>query len=168
MNLTVATYLLYLAVTIPMTLWVARALQRYGQIFLNDVFSGDTNLAKAVNHLLVIGFYLLNLGYVALFMTSQAQVDSVRRLMEVLSAKVGAVAIVVGLVHFANVWAFNAFRRRALLRAKALPPLEPNGFTPVMATAAQGGAQAPWGPPGAGVPWVSPWSGQTPTTRRDK
>lgn len=162
MNLTVATYLLYLAITIPLTLWVARALHRHGQIFLNDVFNGDTNLAKAVNQLLVIGFYLLNLGYVALFMTSDAQVGSVRRLMEVLSAKVGAVAIVVGVVHLANVWAFNALRRRALLRAKSLPPLEPNGFTPVMASAGQGPVQGPWAGPGVGTPWVSPWTGPAP------
>jgi hypothetical protein len=162
MNLTVATYLLYLAITIPLTLWVAHALHRHGQIFLNDVFSGDTNLAKAVNQLLVIGFYLLNLGYVALFMTSDAQVSSVRRLMEVLSAKVGAVAIVLGVVHLANVWAFNALRRRALLRAKSLPPLEPNGFTPVMAAAGPGAVQGPWASTGAGVPWASPWSGPMP------
>ena len=127
MNLTVLTYLIYLAVAIPLTLWVARALHRYGEVFLNDVFGGDTNLAHAVNQLLVIGFYLLNLGYVALFMTSHATIDNTRRLMEVLSVKVGAVAIVVGVVHFANVWAFNAFRRRAVLRARALPPVEPNG-----------------------------------------
>jgi hypothetical protein len=133
MDLTVLTYLIYLAVTIPLTVWVARALHRYGEVFLNDVFGGDVNLAHAVNQLLVIGFYLLNLGYVALFMTSHATVDNSRRLFEVLSTKVGAVAIVVGLIHFANLWAFNAFRRRAVLRAKALPPIQPNGYTPVIA-----------------------------------
>jgi hypothetical protein len=133
MDLTVLTYLIYLAVTIPLTVWVARALHRYGEVFLNDVFGGDVNLAHAVNQLLVIGFYLLNLGYVALFMTSHATVGNSRRLFEVLSTKVGAVAIVVGLIHFANLWAFNAFRRRAVLRAKALPPIQPNGYTPVIA-----------------------------------
>jgi len=152
MDLTVAAYLLYFAVTIPLTVWVARALHHHGQVFLNDVFNGDTNLAGAVNHLLVIGFYLLNLGYVALFMTTSATVGSPRRLMEVLSAKVGAVALVVGAVHFANLWAFNTFRRRAVLRAKALPPVEPNGFTPVM-VAAPGPAVPLWAPPGTPGPW---------------
>lgn len=131
MDLTVLTYLIYLAVAIPVTVWVARALHRYGEVFLDDVFGGDARLAHAVNQLLVIGFYLLNLGYVALFMTSHDTISSSRRLFEVLSVKVGAVAIVVGVVHFANLWAFNAFRRRAVLRAKALPPIEPHGYTPV-------------------------------------
>jgi hypothetical protein len=128
---TVLTYALYLVITIPLTVWVARALHRYGEVFLNDVFHGDVHLAHAVNQLLVIGFYLLNFGYVAVFMTSHATIDSNRRLLEVLSTKVGGVALVVGVVHFANVWAFNAFRRRALLRAQAVPPLPPNGYTPV-------------------------------------
>jgi hypothetical protein len=140
-DLTVLTYLIYLGITVPLTLWVARALHRYGEAFLNDVFGGDVSLAHAVNQLLVIGFYLLNFGYVALFMTSHATVGSARRLLEVLSMKVGAVAIVVGILHFANLWAFNAFRRRAVLRAKALPPIQPNGYTPV-------GAPPYWGPPG--------------------
>ena len=140
MNLTVLTYVIYLALAIPLTVWVAKALHRYGEVFLDDVFGGDARLAHAVNQLLVIGFYLLNLGYVALFMTSHETVNGTRRLFEVLSVKVGAVAIVIGVVHFANLWAFNAFRRRAVLRAKAIPPIEPNGYTPVAA-----GPQ--WAPP---------------------
>lgn len=131
MDLTVVTYLLYLVLAIPLTLWVARALHRYGKVFLVDVFHGDDVLAHAVNQLLVIGFYLLNLGYVALFMTSSRSVGTSRRVLEVLSTKVGGVAIVLGVVHFANVWAFNAFRRRAVLRARSVPPVEPNAFTPV-------------------------------------
>lgn len=131
MDLTVVTYLIYLAIAIPLTVWAARALHRYGEVFLNDVFGGDAGLAHAVNQLLVIGFYLLNLGYVALFMTSHTPVTTSRRLVELLSVKVGGVALVVGVLHFANVWAFNAFRRRAVLRARALPPIEPNAYTAV-------------------------------------
>lgn len=147
MDLTVLTYVIYLAVAIPLTVWVAKALHRYGEVFLDDVFGGDARLAHAVNQLLVIGFYLLNLGYVALFMTSHQTVDNSRTLFEVLSVKVGAVAIVVGVIHFANLWAFNAFRRRAVLRAKALPPIEPNGYTPVMAGPPPPQWDAPTPPP---------------------
>lgn len=150
MDFTVLTYVIYLALAIALTLWVARALHRYGEVFLNDVFGGDASLAHAVNQLLVIGFYLLNLGYVALFMTSHTTVDNGRRLFEVLSVKVGAVALVLGAVHFANVWALNAFRRRAVLRARAIPPVEPNGYTEVAPPRPVGW---PGPPPGA---WLAP------------
>lgn len=125
MDLNVLTYLIYLALALPLTLWVARALHRYGEVFLLDVFEGNDDLAHAVNQLLVIGFYLLNLGYVALFMTSHAKVDTTRKVFEVLSTKVGGVALVIGVVHFGNVWAFNALRRRAVQRARVAPPAPP-------------------------------------------
>jgi hypothetical protein len=142
MDLTVVTYVAYLLIALPLTAWVARALHRYGQVFLNDVFNGDVELAHAVNQLLVIGFYLLNFGYVTFFMTTTRNVATVRRMLEMLSTKIGGVAVVVGLVHFANVWAFNAFRRRAVLRAKALPPVEPTTYTPIAAAGGPG-----WAPP---------------------
>jgi hypothetical protein len=131
-DLTVLAYLLYLAITVPLTVWVGNALRRHGEVFLVDVFRGDTALAHAVNQLLVIGFFLLNVGYLSYFMAS-TEVTTGRGLMETVSVKAGGVALVVGVVHFFNVWCLNAFRRRALLRAQAVPPVPPTGFTTVAA-----------------------------------
>jgi uncharacterized membrane protein len=152
MDLNVVTYLAYLALTLPLTLWVARALQRYGKVFLVDVFSGDEVMAHAVNQLLVIGFYLLNLGYVAMFMTSHTKVDDARTVFEVLSTKVGAVALVIGVVHFANVWAFNAFRRRAVSKANAAPPAPPRPYAPPVPPMPPVWTGTAWAVPGASLP----------------
>src|SRR3979411_1263024 len=65
-NYTVVTYLIYLAISIGLTIWVARTLHRNGRIFLVDVFHGNEPLADSVNHLLVVGFYLISFGYVSL------------------------------------------------------------------------------------------------------
>ena len=131
MDYVVANYLAYTCITVPLTVWVARTLHRHGGAFLIDVFEGDETLAKSVNQLLVIGFYLLNMGYVALYLQTNGQIDSIRGLIEVLSRKVGGVALVLGVVHFANVWAFNSFRRRAVRRAHGIPPVAPSHWTPV-------------------------------------
>src|SRR5947209_19360890 len=66
MTIEIATYLLYLAISVALTVWVARTLHKNGRIFLVDVFHGNEPLADSVNHLLVVGFYLINLGYVSL------------------------------------------------------------------------------------------------------
>jgi hypothetical protein len=115
-DLTVVAYLLYLAVVVPLTIWVGRALKRHGEVFLVDVFTGDERLARSVNQLLVIGFYLLNFGFLSNFMASSAQVVTGRELMELLSSKVGGVALVIGVIHLMNVWSLNTFRRRAVQR----------------------------------------------------
>ena len=66
MSTTAVTYVLYLAISIALTLWVGRTLYNNGFLFLVDVFRGNEALAHSVNHLLVVGFYLVNFGFVSL------------------------------------------------------------------------------------------------------
>jgi hypothetical protein len=144
MDLTVVTYLAYLAVTVPLTIWVGRALARHGEVFLVAVFAGDTRLSHAVNQLLVIGFYLLNFGYLSYFMASEHAIAGGRDVMEVVSTKAGAVALVISLVHFADVGCLNAVRRRAVRRAQWSPAVPPTTTTTVVP------------PPPPAQPWVVP------------
>ena len=128
MDWTVGTYVVYLLITIPLTIWVASTLSRHGQVFLEDVFTGNEPLAHAVNRLLVVGFYLLNVGFVMLFLRVSDPVYDLRGLFETLSLKVGVVMLVLGAVHFLNVYAFNAIRRRTRLEQSPIAPVAPQGF----------------------------------------
>ena len=125
MDWTVATYLAYLFVAVPLTVWVARTLSHHGRVFLEDVFAGSEGLAHAVNRLLVVGFYLLNLGFVSLYLRSGAEVLDLRGLIEELSVKVGVVSLVLGVVHFLNVYVFNAMRRRQRMESLRSAPVDP-------------------------------------------
>jgi hypothetical protein len=128
----VVTYGLYLAISIALTIWVARTLFRNGRVFLVDVFHGNAALADSVNHLLVVGFYLVNLGYVAMALKLGYDVTSTRGSIEALSAKVGWVLLVLGAMHFLNLYVFSAIRRRAVLEI-APPPVEPDACVLVSA-----------------------------------
>jgi len=130
MTWTVTTYLGYLVVAVPLTIWVATTLSRNGRVFLEDVFSGNDDLADAVNTLLVVGFYLLNLGFVLLYLRSGAPVLDLRGLVETVSAKVGWVMLLLGVVHFGNVYVFNAIRRRSRMEALRTPPVVPQEIVP--------------------------------------
>jgi hypothetical protein len=122
------TYLLYLALSIAVTIWVARTLHRNGRTFLVDAFQGNDSLADSVNHLLVVGFYLLNLGWIVATLRTSQQVFTGRELMELLSDKMGTVLIVLGLMHFFNLFLFSKMRRRGLDRRPDAPfPVAPSG-----------------------------------------
>ncbi|GGM22326.1 hypothetical protein GCM10011608_03890 [Micromonospora sonchi] len=127
MDIKVWMYLVYLAVSIGLTIWVARTLARNGQIFLEEVFA-DERLARAVNNLLVVGFYLLNLGYVTVAMRHSEAIGSTSRAMEELSWKVGLVLLVLGALHFFNVYALGRYRRSRLRQLASHPPLAPVGY----------------------------------------
>ena len=122
-------YLVYLAISIGLTVWVATTLSRNGLVFLEDVFA-DGKLARAVNQLLVMGFYLLNLGYVAVAMRSARAVPSASQALETLSMKIGLVLLVLGVLHFFNVFFLNRYRKGRLRQQQAHPPLPPSGRLP--------------------------------------
>jgi cytochrome b561 len=124
--MTVTTYLIYLLIAVPLTIWVARTLSRNGRVFLVDVFHGNEDFADAVNRLLVVGFYLVNLGFVTLFLRSDTAVLDARGVFEQLSVKLGVVMLVLGVLHLMNVWIFNAIRRRSRIEEMTAPPVQPN------------------------------------------
>ncbi|MGY4767667.1 hypothetical protein ACXC9Q_12190 [Kribbella sp. CWNU-51] len=131
MTMTVTTYLIYLLIAVPLTIWVARTLSRNGRIFLVDVFHGNEDFADAVNRLLVVGFYLVNLGFVTLFLRADKVVVDARGVFDQLSVKLGFVMLVLGGLHLTNVWIFNKIRNRSQLQAMTTPPVPPNDVVQV-------------------------------------
>ncbi|MFD8262086.1 hypothetical protein ACFV19_24895 [Streptomyces griseoluteus] len=128
MDRTVIAYVIYLAVSIALTVWVARTLSRNGRIFLADVLHGDEKLADAVNHLLVVGFYLVNLGFVTLYLSDDGTIEDTRGIFETLSAKLGVVLLVLGAMHLGNVFVLNKIRRRGLMERETQPPVAPQSW----------------------------------------
>ncbi|MFF0481533.1 hypothetical protein [Streptomyces sp. NPDC004435] len=129
MDLTVVAYIAYLLISVALTLWVGRTLSRNGRIFLSDVLHGDEKLADAVNHLLVVGFYLVNFGFVALYLSQDEAVLDARALFEALSVKLGVVLLVLGFMHLGNVYVLNKIRRRGVMEREQVPPVAPQGWT---------------------------------------
>src|SRR6476620_11345290 len=113
MDYTVGTYLIYLAISIALTIWVGRTLHKNGRVFLVDVFHGNDALADSVNHLLVVGFYLINFGYVTLALKLGYAVTTAEQSIEAQSVKVGMVLLVLGGMHFFNLFIFSRMRRRS-------------------------------------------------------
>src|SRR4051812_35345942 len=107
----VVSYLTYLAISLSVTVWVASTLYKNGKVFLVDAFHGNDELAQSVNHLLVVGFYLINVGYVTLALRTGAQLASAREAIELTSDKIGVVLLVLGFMHFFNIYLFNRLRK---------------------------------------------------------
>ena len=126
----VLMYLAYVALSVGLTIWVAHTLSRSGRVFLVDVFRGNDELADSVNHLLVVGFYLINFGYVALALRTTQLVETSRSAVELLSWKVGLVLLVLGGMHFFNMYLFSRMRRRSTQNDAAPPVLPDELLTP--------------------------------------
>src|SRR5215475_6443286 len=124
---TLYMYVAYLIVSVALTVWVARTLHKNGRIFLVDSLHGNAPLADSVNHLLVVGFYLINIGFVTLALKYGDKATNAQTALETLSTKVGLVLVVLGLMHFMNLFIFSRLRHRASHRPQ-LPPVLPQGY----------------------------------------
>lgn len=112
MSYTIITYIAYLVVAIPLTIWVAKTLHKNGRIFLLNNLNQKEDLTDSVNHLLVVGFYLVNIGFVTLYLKLNHLVDGLNGVFETLSTKLGTVMLMLGLMHFFNIWLFTRLGKK--------------------------------------------------------
>jgi hypothetical protein len=109
----VACYFSYLAISIALTIWVARTLQKSGRVFLIEAFHRNEELADSVNRLLVVGFYLINVGYIALALKTRAPLTTTREVIELESTKLGVVLLILGAMHFFNILVLSRMRKNS-------------------------------------------------------
>jgi hypothetical protein len=119
----VITYAAYITISVFLTIWVARTLHKNGRVFLIEMFGGDEPLADSVNHLLVVGFYLINFGYVTLALKIGYEITSAQEGIEALSTKIGLVLLVLGGMHFLNLFIFNRIHRRPRFQRRNATPV---------------------------------------------
>ena len=120
-------YGFYVLISVLLTVWVARTLSKNGLVFLVESFNNNRELANSVNHLLVVGFYLINIGFVTLALRYGDRPTDAQTALEILSSKVGLVLVVLGFMHFLNLAIFSKLRDRAN-QHKQLPPVLPQGY----------------------------------------
>jgi hypothetical protein len=106
------SYATYLAAALGMTVWVARTLSTNGEIFLIDCFGHDEKLARSTNHLLVTGFYLVNIGFILLALQFGRVPETGPEAIRFIATKVGLAVLVLGLWHFFNMHLIAKFGRK--------------------------------------------------------
>ena len=113
MTYMILAYSLYLVITLCITIWVANTLFKNGKVFLVDIFHGNKELADSVNNLLLVGFYLINIGYAVYTLRVTDSILNLQQLIEILSVKIGIIILILGAMHFFNLYIFFTLRKRA-------------------------------------------------------
>jgi len=107
------TYTAYIILSLTITIWVGMTLFRNGRVFLLEAFLGNKAPADAVNHLLLMAFYLINIGFIALFLRYGSKPSNWIEAIETVSTKVGIVLVVSGGIHLLNMWLLAKIRKKA-------------------------------------------------------
>ncbi len=121
----IAQYLIYLSLSLPVTWAVGRTLYRNGAVFLIDAFKGKETLANSVNHLLVVGFYLINCGWVIRSIGNSPVAHNFQQIIENVAGQLGTIMLILGGMHFFNIYIFNRLRVRG---EQPRPPVRPSEY----------------------------------------
>lgn len=124
--------LVYVGVAVGLTVWLAQTLFRSGTAFLHDVFVDKPELADAVNRLLVVGFYMLNLGYALFILRASRSLDGFAA-VQFLVNRLALLLVTLAIVHFVNVsvfWRIRAHREQRdlpmpIAAQAVVPPVPP-------------------------------------------
>lgn len=107
-------YLIYLPIIVLLTIYVSKTLFNNGKTFMIDIFRGKEEIALATNKLFEVGFYLLNIGWGLLILKiSYYGTMTNQTLIEVLSLKIGAFSIYLGVMLFFNLFLFFRGRKKS-------------------------------------------------------
>ena len=112
MDLRLFDYAIYLTAAAILTVWVSSTLHKNGRVFLVSVFPQE-GLADSINHLLVVGFYLINAGG-----SPQSLADMVQETV----TRLGVVLLVLGGMHFFNMFVLYLIRRPKRQRPTPVNP----------------------------------------------
>lgn len=124
----ILVYVIYVGVAVGLTAWLARTLFKSGTAFLHDVFVGKPELAEAVNRLLVVGFYMLNLGYALYILRASRGLDGFAA-VQFLVNRLALLLVSLAAFHFSNVLVF--WRIRGRREQRHLPtPVAPQALMP--------------------------------------
>ena len=123
------SYVVYVVIALTAVTWLTRTLASNGGVFLEEVFRDRPGVAEAVNKLLVVGFAMLNIGY-ALFVFEPSGADATAAtVFESTLTQIGRLLLILGVLHFINVFVFWKIRRGQEDRM-APPPVPPQMTLP--------------------------------------
>ena len=92
-------------------------------VFLLEAFKGKEDMADSVNHLLVVGFYLINIGFILIYLQVGAKPTGVVEGIEYIAPKLGVVLLVLGAMRFPNIFNFDRMREKGRSHEGNVPPI---------------------------------------------
>lgn len=96
----------YLLIGIPAIVWVGLDLYKNGLSLIVNLYQ-DLELSKTINKLLLVGYYLVNIGYLALTVAVPRGEIPVSEGLEIIAGKLGLILLILGLLHLNNIVVLN-------------------------------------------------------------
>jgi hypothetical protein len=111
MNFNVIGYSIYITVIMYITVFIGKKFHTNGRVFLHEILI-DHSICEAVNNILLVAYYLLNIGNAIIMLKTWPQIESAGELIEVTSVNIGQIVLLLAGIHFVNIALLLMGRKR--------------------------------------------------------
>ncbi len=115
MNYNIITYIIYLPIICFIMVKIGWLVYKNGEVFLINLCNGNFELAKSINKILLIGYYLTNIGYAIITIAYWEKINSLSSMFGSLSSTLGKIIFLLAILHYNNI-----FWLRQILKTKII------------------------------------------------
>ena len=114
MNLNLLGYTIYLIITTLIIVKVGKTCYRNGNIYVAELIPEHNDLCHKTNQILLLGYYLLNIGYCAVTLISWETIHSIPQLIEVIALKTATIIGIIAVMHYLNIYILTEYIQKLI------------------------------------------------------
>lgn len=113
-NLNIIGYFIYLAITIFIIIKVGKICHNNGNIYVSALIPNEIEICHKINNVLLLGYYLLNIGYCSMTLISWEKIISLEQLLETIAFKTAIIICIISLLHYFNLFILTKYIQKLI------------------------------------------------------
>ncbi len=81
---------------------------------MSQLIPNHEELCHQINKMLLIGYYLLNLGYCAMTIISWEKIQNSTQLIEIIATKSAIIILTIGFMHYINIFLLTKYIKKLI------------------------------------------------------
>ena len=103
-NYNILGYIIFITIIIFIVKVVGQICYRNGNIFLASLIPDHLDMCRQINKMLLIGYYLVNIGYACMTLVSWETIHSFGQLIEVIAFRISLIIVILSVLHYINIF----------------------------------------------------------------
>lgn len=114
MNLNIVGYIIFLIIISYIIIVVGKICYQNGNIFVVELIPNHAAFCKQINKMLLIGYYLVNIGYSAMTLANWESINSIQLLVEIIALKTATIVLILSLLHYLNIYILTNYIQKLI------------------------------------------------------
>jgi hypothetical protein len=114
MNFNIVSYLIYLSITTFIIVVVGKICYKNGTVFVSQIIPNHIDLCQKVNQVLLLAYYLLNIGYCAMTLIQWKTIETVPEIVETIASETSIIVLMISVLHYINIFIITKYIQKLI------------------------------------------------------